>query len=105
MKAFKRNMQGGIMKVREHRTWHCEYEIEIDGPLYDKDINNAIEDAWQTKEVNRWFVFTTDDGRKGRIKKLSLEIYDKGNALVRLNDFQKDSKKTSWLNKINKEEL
>lgn len=91
MKAFKQHKQGGKMIVREHRAWHCEYEIEIDGALSDKDINNAIADAWQTKEVNRWFVFITDDRRRGRIKKMSLEIYDKGNTLVRLNNTNKEA--------------
>ena len=77
-------------KIKETRLWTCEYEIEIDGFLSDEDINEAIMMAWQTTEVKRWFVFKTDDGRKGKIRKMSREVYDKDNRIERLNETEKE---------------
>jgi len=77
-------------KIKETRLWTCEYEIEIDGFLSDEDINEAISMAWQTTEVKRWFVFKTDDGREGKIRKMSREVYDKDKRIERLNETEKE---------------
>jgi len=77
-------------KIKETRLWTCEYEIEIDGFLSDEDINEAIMMAWQTTEVERWFVFKTYDGREGRVRKLSREIYDDYKNIKRLNETEEE---------------
>jgi hypothetical protein len=77
-------------KIKETRLWTCEYEIEIDGFLSDEDINEAIMMAWQTTEVKRWFVFKTEDGRKGKIRKMSREVYDKDKSIRRLNETEEE---------------
>ena len=77
-------------KIKETRLWTCEYEIEIDGFLSDEDINEAIMMAWQTTEVERWFVFKTYDGREGRVRKLSRGIYDDYNNIKRLNETEEE---------------
>ena len=84
-------------KIKETRLWTCEYEIEIDGFLSDEDINEAISMAWQTTEVKRWFVFKTDDGREGKIRKMSREVYDKDKRIERLNETEKEfDKRMEW---------
>ena len=84
-------------KIKETRLWTCEYEIEIDGFLSDEDINEAISMAWQTTEVKRWFVFKTEDGRKGKVRKMSRELYDKDISIKRLNETEKEfDKRMEW---------
>ena len=84
-------------KIKETRLWTCEYEIEIDGFLSDEDINEAISMAWQTTSVKRWFVFKTEDGRKGKVRKMSREVYDKDISIKRLNETEKEfDKRMEW---------
>ena len=87
-------------KIKETRLWTCEYEIEIEGFLSDEDINEAISMAWQTNDVYRWFVFNTQDGREGRVRKLSREVYDKDKSIKRLNETEKEfDRRMKWQQK------
>ena len=87
-------------KIKETRLWTCEYEIKIDGFLSDENINEAISMAWQTTEVKRWFVFKTEDGRKGKIRKMSREVYDKDKRIERLNETEKEfDRRMKWQQK------
>ena len=87
-------------KIKETRLWTCEYEIEINGFLSDKDIDEAISMAWQTTEVKRWFVFRTEDNREGKIRKMSREVYDKDKSIRRLNETEKEfDKRMKWQQK------
>ena len=89
-------------KIKETRLWTCEYEIEINGFLSDEDINEAISMAWQTTSVKRWFVFNTEDGRKGKIRKMSREVYDKDKRIERLNETEKEfDKRMKWQQRYN----